>query len=276
MKKFLIATIAMSLCAFAGAQTVAPTVDTTAADQVNIGTTSASVSQNVKLVLPEATALHLTASNLVFDISQIGNQDSTWYCAQGLGNGEDVEVGMDADNFWGQTSTLPLGTYYTVGEFPKIEVVAGERITQYPPVKLGDNGKVDNASKAYFVCYRTFIMQKFSNVGNFRLSVTRDDPADSAMGHQLIYVQDDPCWAWGDVTGLYKINEGATTQLIPKNMGRGTTGALAASTGDNNQCRKYSSWADDVVVVAVVVDGDKAGTNTAVLTYTLESSANGW
>lgn len=274
MKKFLIATIAMSLCAFAGAQTVAPTVDTTAADQVNIGTMSASVSQNVKLVLPEATALHLTASNLVFDISQIGNQDSTWYCAQGLGNGEDVEVGMDADNFWGQTSTLPLGTYYTVGEFPNIEVVAGERITQYPPVELV-NGKVDNASKAYFVCYRTFIMQKFSNVGNFRLSVTRDDP-DGDMGHQLIYVQDDPCWAWGDVTGLYKINEGATTQLIPKNMGRGTTGALAASTGDNNQCRKYSSWADDVVVVAVVVDGDKAGENTAVLTYTLESSTNGW
>lgn len=276
MKKFLIATIAMSLCAFAGAQTVAPTVDTTAADQVDIGTTSASVSQNVKLVLPEATALHLTASNLVFDISQIGNQDSTWYCAQGLGNGQDVEVGMNpTDNFWGQTSTLPLGTYYEVGEFPNINVVAGKRITQYPPVELVD-GKVDNASKGYFVCYRTFIMQKFSNVGNFRLSVTRDDPADSAMGHQLIYVQDDPCWAWGDVTGLYKINEGATTQLIPKNMGRGTTGALAAGTGDNNMCRKYSSWADDVVVVAVVVDGDKAGENTAVLTYTLESSATGW
>lgn len=276
MRKLIIATALLAICGLAAAQTVSPTSDPSAPDQVNRGTTTATVTQNVKLILPQATALHLSSSNLVFDIGQIANQDGSWYCAYGRPNSAGVvedNVSQLGSNFWGQTQTLPLNTYYNVAAYPNISIVAGDRVTQYPPAIIGTNGKV--ASKAYFVCYRTFILQKFSNVGNFRLSVQRDNPT-GATGHQMLYIQDDPCWDWGGATGFYKLNEGTTVQLIPKTMTVGTTGHLAAQSKSNNFCRRNSSWADDVVVVAVVIDGDPAGVNTATLTYTLESSAAGW
>lgn len=275
MKKLIMMTAVLGVCAVAGAQSVSPSIST-AADQVNKGTDKASVKQNVNLILPQATALHLTASNLDFDISKLGSQDGTWYCAYGLADGDQASQLTPRDEFWGQTQTLPLGTAYTVGEYPNINVVAGKKVTSYPPVELV-NGKVDNKTKDYFVCYRSFILQKFSNVGNYRLSVSRDKPAGD-MGHQMLYIQEDPCNAWGQATGLYKLDEGLTKILTPKSMTYGTTGkqvtSAAPQTSGRNVCRKNTSWLDDVIVVAVVVDGDKAGTNTAELTYTLESSAS--
>lgn len=279
MRKLFIATALLAASSFAGAQMVSPTSDTSAPDQVVRGTTTAAVNQKVTLTLPQATALHLSSSNLVFDINKIGAQDSTWYCAYGLKDSKDGvtrDITQDlGDNFWNQTQTLPLGTYYTTETYPNIKIVAGDRVTQYPPAIIGQNGKVDNASKAYFVCYRTFILQKFSNVGNFRLSVTRDNPTGD-MGHQMLYLQDDACNSWGALTGLYKVDEGKTINLIPKNLTVGTTGNLVKTRGEQNFCRSYTSWLDDVIVVAVVIDGDKAGDNTATLTYTLESSVAGW
>lgn len=268
MRKFLVGS-ALLLASFAAAQTIVPTTSK-GNEVINRGDTTASVSQNVNLILPEATALHLTASNLEFDISKLGAQDSSWYCAYGLSD-EDKVSKLD-NNFWDQTQTLPLGTSYTVATYPNISVNAGNRVTSYPPAEMV-NGKVDNASKRYFVCYRTFILQKFSNVGNYRLSVSRDRPTND-MGHPMIYMQEDPCNAWGSPpTGLYKVDENTTTVLTPRNLTIGTSGRLAAATGGNNFCRAGTSWLDDVIVVAVVVDGDRAGTNTAVMTYTLESSA---
>ena len=277
MKKLIIMTAVLGVCAVAGAQSVSPSISTEA-DQVNKGTTTASVKQNVNLILPQATALHLTASNLDFDINKLASQDSTWYCAYGLSAGDQSSELTPKDEFWGQTQTLPLGTYYDVASYPDIKVVAGKKVTSYPPVELV-NGKVDNATKNYFVCYRTFILQKFSNVGNYRLSVSRDTPTGD-MGHQMLYIQEDPCNAWGQATGLYKLDEGTNKILTPKSMTFGTTGKQVVSAAPEanprgvNVCRKGTSWLDDVIVVAVVVDGDKAGTNTAVLTYTLESSAS--
>ena len=279
MRKFWMTALMMTIAA-AGAQTISVTTDS-GPDAVNKGAKSATVNQTVNLKLPEATALHLDATTLTFDISQIGNQDGTWYCAYGLGNGQDQATKLGED-FWNQTQVLPLGTSYSLGnEFGKITVNAGQKVTQYPPVIIPTNGEVDNASKAYFVCYRAFIIQKFSNVGNFKLSVSRDNPTNG-MGRQMMYIQDNPCSTFGGATGLYKLDPGAARELIPMRMTSGTTGARAAGTtgktqtelgGGTNVCRSYTSWLDDLVVVAIVVDGDRAGDNNAILTYTLESSA---
>lgn len=280
MRKFWMTAVMMT-AAVAGAQTIGVTTDS-GPDAVNIGGKSASVTQKVNLKLPEATALHLDATTLTFDISQIGNQDGTWYCAYGKGDGTDQATQLSAD-FWNQTQVLPLGTSYSLGsEWGKITINAGQKVTQYPPVIIGADGEVNNASKAYFVCYRAFIIQKFSNVGNFKLSVSRDNPTNG-MGRQMMYIQDNPCSTFGGATGLYKLDPGAARELIPMRMTSGTTGARAAGTtgmsqadlgGGANVCRKYTSWLDDLVVIAVVVDGDKAGDNNATLTYTLESSAS--
>ena len=275
------------LMGLAGAQTITPTLGGNN-QAVNTGTTTASVEQKVNLKLPEATALHLATTNLEFDISKIGQQDGTWYCAYGLpgkdGVARDVSTDLSAD-FWNQKQVLPLGTYYTpdLNQFGKVSIVAGDKVTAYPPVIVND-GKVDNKSKAYFVCYRTFIIQKFSNLGNFKLSVSRDKPAAGARGNQLLYIQDNPCHTWGKATGLYSLPVGGIRELIPKYLTEGTTGQAASGKIDSTgarvaapqppkYCREYTSWLDDLVVVAVVVDGDLAGDNVANLTYTLESKA---
>lgn len=271
----------MLLASVAGAQTINPTTGS-GPDAVNMGTTSAQVQQTVNLKLPEATALHLDATQLVFDISQLGNQDSTWYCAYGLGADERTALGND---FWGQTQVLPLRTSYSPdGDFGKIRINAGPQVTQYPPVRTAEGGELVEGSKDYFVCYRSFIIQKFSNVGGFKLSVQRDNPGAGALGNQLMYIQDNPCDFWGDVTGLYDLPPGATRELIPRRMTVGTTGARAAASSGSttarpagpSKCRANTSWLDDLVVVAVVVDGDRAGENIATLTYTLTSNTAGF
>ena len=273
--RMMVSLAAAGLC-MAGAQTITPTLGGNA-QVVASGTTTATVQQTVNLKLPEATALHLATTSLVFDISKIGQQDATWYCAYGKpgqdGVARDVANNAGA-NFWNQTNVSPLGTSYTpTSEFGKITVNAGDQVTSYPPVKV-DNGVVDNKSKAYFVCYRSFLLQKFSNLGNFKLSVTRDTPTGS-RGKQLMYIQDNPCDSWGQATGLYQLKPGATRELIPLNLTRGTTGNRSAAGAANRPplCREYTSWLDDLVVVAVVVDGDLAGDNVATLTYTLESKS---
>ena len=190
MRTFLVST-ALLVASFAAAQTVQPTAST-GNETVNRGGTNAAVKQNVNLILPQATALHLTATNLDFDISKLGEQDSSWYCAYGKSDKD--EVSKLGNEFWNQTQTLPLGTKYDIGTYPNISVVAGKKVTAYPPAEIVD-GRVNNATKNYFVCYRTFILQKFSNVGNYRLSVSRDNP-EGDMGRQMIYMQEDPCNAW--------------------------------------------------------------------------------
>jgi len=289
MRTLWIATALMAACGFAAAQSVVPTTDNLGNDQINVGTKQAQVNQTVNLKLPEATALHLDTSNLVFDISQIGRQDASWYCAYGKDDpdgvpkdadtlAQDIVLAPDAE-LWGQQQVLPLGTYYeTKDKFGEISVVAGPQVKAYPPI-LAVNNEVDNATKAYFVCYRSFILQKFSNLGNFKLTVKRDNPTNG-RGRQLMYIQDNPCAYWGDKTGLYNLPNGAVRELIPRALTVGTTGHVAASAselmtknGKPGTCRGLTSWLDDLVVVAVVVDGDMAGDNVATLTYTLDSSA---
>lgn len=280
MRTLQMITAVLALSGFAGAQTVTPTSDNLNNDQVNSGAKTAKVTQTVNLKLPEATALHLDTANLVFDISQIGSQDTNWYCAYGLdadkdGLTQDV-VSNTSPDFWSQKQVLPLGTSYTPkgDKFGDITINAGKKVTAYPPVTqlAAGGGEVDNADKAYFVCYRTFILQKFSNLGNFKLSVARDTPTGN-RGKQLMYIQDNPCSTWGEPTGLYNLPVGASRELIPMRLTTGTTGSRAATPAANNKCRSLTSWLDDLVVVAVVVDGDLSGDNVATLTYTLDSSA---
>ena len=267
--------LCVGLCA-ASAQTITPTLGSDP-QAVASGTTTASVQQTVNLKLPEATALHLATTNLEFDISKIGQQDGTWYCASGLPGTDGIARDQASDagaNFWNQQNVLPLGTSYTPSaEFAKISINAGPKVTAYPPVTVS-GGKVDNKSKAYFVCYRSFLLQKFSNLGNFKLSVSRDNPSGD-RGKQLMYIQDNPCDSWGQATGLYKLPPGATRELIPLSLTKGTTGNRSASGSAARPplCRENTSWLDDLVVVAVVIDGDLAGDNKATLTYTLDSKA---
>ncbi len=274
-----IASLGLTLGMIASAQGIQPTRGS-GADAVDIGVDSASVSQQVNLILPAATALHLDVTDLTFDISKIGKQDNTWTCVYGS-KVNDVRTKL-GDNFWSQTQVLPIGTSYgRVGDGkqltgnglwnPQIFIEGGGSVvTQYPPVQTNKTtGELVPNSKANFICYRTFILQKFTNYGFWDLQVSRAQDG----GQQALYIQDNSYCTFTHApnaqgTGLYDLPPGTTRHLMGKALGVGPTGAEA------ERCLQPGgkSWLDDLMVVAVKVNGDPYGDNIADLTYTLVSS----
>ncbi len=261
-KKITLAARAMLFTVALAQNNIAPTTGS-GDDQVGVGPTTASVQQNVNLILPPAVALHLDVSELDFDIGMLGDADAPFVCVYGSSL---TDVG--AGTFNGQMQTLPLGTYYIVNQdwsatnAPTINLTGHTGLVEsYPPVALDDEEELVPGSKNYFMCYQTFILQKFSNHSNWRLSVTR-----SGSGAFDMYIQDNSYCSFnaGQGTGFYKIANGGSVNLLPANLTNNTTGNLAAACQQGGK-----SWLDDLVVVAVKVNGDPHGTNTAVLTYTI-------
>ncbi len=274
LKKIAVAAIAILAC-FSFAQiTVSPTVGN-GDDQFDTGANSASVQQNVNLILPAAVALHLDVSELDFDLELLGSEDAPYVCVYG-----NSLTDLPGGSFNGQEQTLPLGTSYWVAntwslsEAPIIEILdAAGLATSYPPAAfdgeadslIGESpqGELIPGSKNHFVCYQTFILQKFSNHSNWELTVTR-----GGTGAFDMYIQDNTFCSFNAVTptGFFQIAQDQTINLLPASLTGGTTGALAEACGQDGK-----SWLDDLVVVAVKVNGDPYGTNTATLTYTIQS-----
>jgi len=263
--------------AVASAQEIQPTADANQA--VNIGASSATVNQQVNVTVPPVTALHNTAGALTFDIGDLGSQGTDWYCVQGPTSGGqigtlnpatgDYELGLGSD-FYGQTQVLPMGTYYSATSWPNV-TIHGTQVTQYPPANVTD-GVLVAGSKNYFVCYRTFILQTFSNYSNYDLQVTRSDAGANQAYPEPVYIQGNTyCSYTADAgTGLFALRPGSAdpAHLIPASLGTGPTGAKAEECGQPG----YKSWLDDLIVVAVKIDGEHYGTSSTQLTYTLVSA----
>ena len=277
MRKELFAVAALGLVPLALAQ--APTVSPTQGngpDAYAKGQDQAAVNQTVELILPKASALHLDVTTLTFDLTGLDGEGwptsdpdfmGKMVCVYGRQD-QDVKTQL-GDNFYNQVQTLPLGTSYSVATWPNVTINGGGTVTAYPPIKLNQDGELVPGSKNYFVCYRTFILQKFSNGTQWDLTVTRNDP-DQAQGIQHLYIQDNPCDTFGAATGLYELPNGATLHLVPGNLQAGPTGSRS---GNNPERCGYKSWLDDLVVVAVKVNSDLWGKSTANLTYTLATTA---
>lgn len=271
MRKLTFALMLALLFGFAAAQNLDPT-EGTGIDQVGKGTTQAEVKQTVTLRLPQATALHLDAANLVFDIGDIENTTDEMVCVTGNAGADPAGHTLGTRG----TQVLPLGTEYhivgswTADEPPTIDIV-GETyvINTYPPYILNsDTGELEPNSKKYFVCYKSFILQKFSNAGNWELSVLRGGDAEYDM-----YIQDNSICTFNanEGTGLFILPPGESVSLLFDTQTADTTGALAASCAPD----QHKSWLDDLVVIAVKVNGETAGDHKAILTYTLTSTFPG-
>lgn len=274
-KGILAAVLVLAPLALAQAPTVAPTKGN-GPDAYAKGTDSAAVNQTIELILPKATALHLDVTTLTFDLT--GLDGASWpnstpdfggqmVCVYGLTD-QDVKTQL-GNNFYNQVQTLPLGTSYSTATWPNIAINGGGAVTAYPPIKLDKDGELVPGSKNHFVCYRSFILQKFSNGKQWHLTVNRNDP-QGAQGIQHLYIQDNPCDTFGAATGLYELPNGATLELVPRNLQAGPTGTRS---GNNPERCGYKSWLDDLVVVAVKVNSDLWGKSTANLTYTLATTA---
>lgn len=274
IRKLLIASMVVALAGLGFAQTtiIVPSTSTDN-DQIAMGEFDASVDQTVKLILPRATALHLTASTLTFDMSQLANN---WYnraigatdddgpkCVYAVG--PDETLSLDS-TYWGQVQTVPGGVPYEAefAPYPNI-TVDGKPVVNYPPLQLED-GKLVAGSKNHFVCYQSFIIQLFSNSAHWDLQVARDDKGGQGIEH--LYVQGNTCSDFGTPTGLYALNNGDKVHLIPTTMTEGPTGKQVTATCNKD---KNTSWLDVLGVIGVKVNSDVQGTSTANLTYTLIS-----
>jgi len=281
MRKLLL-TLSFALAAAASAAdvTVIPTTGSGADDLKISDTTKVSVQQKVTLNLPLRTALHLDVTDLVFDLNakNLGGSGTDMVCVHGNVS-VDQETRDTTGQYFNQLQVKPNGIAYKIPDDggwkagnPKIVLTGVKNIaTQYPPATLDAKGELVPGSKNNFVCFKTFILQKFSNVGNFKLSVTRDDPGASPLGHQKLYIQDNSCLTIfeGAGTGFFALPTGSTRELLPLKYTVGTTGHQASSCGQDEK-----SWLDDLIVVAVKINGDPAGKNVATLTYTLDSRAS--
>jgi hypothetical protein len=274
MRKGILAAV-LALAPLALAQQVAPTRGN-GPDAYAKGQDSAAVNQTIELILPKATALHLDVTTLTFDLT--GLDGATWpnstpdfegkmVCVYGLAD-QDTKQQL-GNNFYNQVQTLPMGTSYSTATWPNVTINGGGQVTAYPPIKLDKNGELVPGSKNHFVCYRTFILQKFSNGTRWHLTVSRNDP-QGAQGIQHLYIQDNPCDTFGAATGLYELPNGANLELVPRSLQAGPTGTRS---GNNPGRCGYKSWLDDLVVVAVKVNSDLWGKSTANLTYTLATTA---
>ena len=267
------------------AQTVVPTTDDSGSDPINKGSTSAQLNQEIQLILPQATALHMDVGTLAFDLSALDGDnwphsggspladEETIYCAEGLQPQDDVQA--PNNNFFTQSQTLPLGTHYGISTdtWPNITVKAGAEILAYPPIRLDEKGELVPSSKNFFVCYKSFILQKFSNFPYWKLTVTRTDDPQADQAIQTVYIQDNPCHDPG-TTGLFLVEHNKPIDLLTRSIvnNKGTTGQAVLDAGDTiaEQCR-YKGWLDDLIVVAVKVAAESHGTNRATLQFTLTS-----
>jgi hypothetical protein len=273
MKRFLMILAALALAGTAAAQTTVLTTTGTGADEFDVGRTAASVSQQVRLVVPPRVGLHLDVSQLDFDLRDINTDQMV--CV--YGTGPDNTDFLESDGW-----TLPRGLAYTLaGDFGTgVNIIefdggaAATEVTQYPPARFDDNGELIEGSKAGFVCFRTFIVQKFSNYpSGFDISVARSG------GNFDMYVQDNSECSWNDfqgqpgglggngVTGFFEVNDGASVDgLLPGVYSADTTGNLSNACGGNDK----GGWHDDQMIVAIAIDGQQAsGVDRATLTYTI-------
>jgi hypothetical protein len=276
------AILGLGATAFAQDPTVIGPTTGDGPDAIAKGGDTASVQQTITLNLPKATALHLDVTNLVFDLTRLDGTDwaerartgqlvdfgSQMVCVYGLQ--ETDATTQLGDNFYSQVQYLPLGTSYSNAGWPRIKVNGGAVVNTFPPIRLDKDGRLVPGSKNYFVCYRTFLLQKFSNGKSWDLTVQRVAGRDEGA-LKNIYIQDNPCDTFGAATGLYKIGaSGNPIHLVPKNLSFGPTGSRTPNARE--RCG-YKSWLDDLVVVALTIDGEYAGKNTATLQYTLQTTA---
>lgn len=277
-KKWMIAAL-FAVATFALAQTpmVGPTSE--GEDALDKGADSASVNQTVRLILPQATALHLDTTQLTFDLSALDGdgwphdadpfaKDSRIACVYAFGDDQTTQLG---DAFWNQTQVLPGGTSYNAEDWPYISINGNGTVDSYPPIEIGEDGELIEGSKDYFVCYKTFVLQLFSNWNYWDLTANRNDLNDEYPSIEHLYIQGNTCATFGQATGLYDLPDGASRHLIPKTLNFGPTGDQVLVDGVPEVCQG-KSWLDTLVVVAVKINSDRWGENRADLTYTLQSA----
>jgi hypothetical protein len=201
------------------------------------------VSPQLTVTVPSVAELRLDAAEIEFDLGG-ALQSATLACVYGS-EGFEPSAGVDT-----REPVFPLGTAFRRGAYPTITVEGSGPVFSYPPLRFDAAGEALPGSDRDFVCYRSFLLRRFSNLPGWELSVER--PATDAVtgGLERLYVRDGGCDGDGELQGLFRLDPGGRQVLASSDT---------AATCPNG----------DVVVLALEVGAVRAGETPAHLVYTL-------
>jgi hypothetical protein len=227
--------IVLCLLALAGGGALAQVTDTGGREVV--------AAPLLTVTVPMVAELRLAAAEVDFDLGG-GLQSRTLVCVYGFQGGDPA-----AATFEGAT-VFPLGTGFRQGEHPAVVVEGAGAVTGFPPLRLDAGGQAVARSEEDFVCYRTFLLRRFSNLPGWQLTVERPASDGSSGGPASLYIRDSGCRESGSLQGLHPLDPGERRVL--------------ASAGASDPC-----FEGDVVVLAAKIAAVRAGETPAHLVYTL-------
>lgn len=198
----------------------------------SVGTSTAEVALEVAFDLGSVLQMRLAVDTVTFDLSRLGEPDGS-VCV--IGDGPDLRTGSAPD---GGDAVAPAGTSLVIGSWPALEAVGARPLTRYPPPPVQGGDAV--------VCYRTFAIEAFANLGTWQLAVERTD-APELEPFPTLYLA-SVCRG-APVAGLRPVADGERRTL---RLGSAADACAAM-----------------VVAVAVRIDAGLAGTARTELRYTL-------
>lgn len=179
--------------------------------------------------------LGLATDTLTFDLR--GDAAAGPLCVMSANQEDTVSAGSPLSDPY----VLPAGTELSITSYPRVEV-AGGRVLQGPLAVVPPGSAV--------VCYRTFIMTAFSNTDGWQVTVDRYDlPGTPTIEHLYLAAacRDDP-----DLAGMSAVSGERQVTLV--------------------RDRAAGTCSDVVVVAALKVGSEPAGTSAVGLRYTLLSA----
>lgn len=228
--------LAFALAVSAGGAAWAQATDT--------GDALAAIAPEIAVTIPSVAQLAIGASTLTFDLgADLASAELA--CVHGPDRG-DVFGGSDAS---GTETALPMGTGFRRGEYPRIQVEGRGAVAGYPGLAIARDGEMQPGSDEDFVCYRTFLLQRFSNLPGWELTVERDAVQDEGFPER-IYIRNSGCTGGSELQGLVPLFAGQRLRL--------------ADADTSAYCPE-----GDVLVLATPSAGARGGVARTRLMYTL-------
>ena len=201
------------------------------------------VSPQLTVTVPSVAELRLDAAEIAFDLGG-ALQSATLACVYGS---EGFEPTSGVGTF---EPVFPLGTGFRHGAYPAITVEGSGPVSGYPPLRFDAAGEALPGSDRDFVCFRSFLLRRFTNLPGWQLSVERPATGGLPGGIEGLYVRDGGCDGDGGLQGLFRLDPGEQRVLASADT------AASCPNGD-------------VVVLALEVGAVRAGETPAHLVYTL-------
>ena len=203
-------------------------------------------SPRLVVAVPSVAELRLDAAEVGFDLGA-DLQSQTLVCVYGPEDGDPAAPTGPGPE---PSTVFPLGTGFRQGAHPAVVVEGAGAVIGFPPLRLDADGQAVARSDEDFVCYRSFLLRRFSNLQGWQLTVERPAVGDAAEGALSLYVRDSGCRQSDALQGLHPLDPGERRVL--------------ASAEASDAC-----FDGDVVVLALKVAGVRAGETPARLVYTL-------